>query len=277
VSHVAILGAGPIGASLAHRLAGRGRVAAITLIDSNESAASGKALDITQSGPVERFGTRVGAAGDVLASSSASVIVVADEIEDGEWEGDRGLALLDRLRRAGTRAPIVFPGAHQLWLMEKGYRELGIEASRLVGTAPSAMVSALRAWAGLELSLASVDVTAVGRPPALVVAWSTATAGGAMVTDRVPAHRLLALSDRLTRLWPPGPFATASATAPIVEALVDGSRRLHVAVTVVDGDLGARGRAVLLPLDLVSGQVRGFVLPSLSPQERTELQNAVAD
>jgi hypothetical protein len=277
VPSVVILGAGPIGASLAHRLAERDRLGEILVVDSQVTAASGKLLDIQQAGPIGRFGTRLSASADTRAAVGTSVVVLADEIDGGEWEGERGLAVLGQLVRAGLSAPVVFAGPRQLWLMERAYQELGVPAHRLVGTAPSAMVSAARAWTGLELGLATAEVTAVGRPPALIVAWTAATAGGALVTDRVPAHRLLHLSAQLTRLWPPGPFAIASATAPIVEALVAGSRQLHSALTVVDGALGARGRAVMLPLSIRIGGVDRFVLPSLSPQERTELLNIVSE
>ena len=47
---IAIIGAGPLGAALAHKLAGRSRVADVHLIDPEEPVAKGKALDILQSG-----------------------------------------------------------------------------------------------------------------------------------------------------------------------------------------------------------------------------------
>jgi hypothetical protein len=277
VSSVVILGAGPVGAGLAHRLAERGRVPAITLVDDRQGGAAGVALDIRQSGPIVPSDISVTTGDGVLAAAGASVIVVADEMDAGEWEGDRGLALVGQLVRAGAGAPFVFTGNRAGWLMEACFGELNVPANRLIGTAASAMVGAIRAWAGLEVGLSSFDVTAVGRPPRLVVGWSTATVDGSLATDRIPAHRLLALSDQLAKLWPPGPFAVASATALVVEALIAGSRRLHPALTILDGELGARGRAVLLPLDLAHGRVRSHVVPSLSPQERTELLNSVAE
>jgi hypothetical protein len=69
-----------------------------------------------------------------------------------------------------------------------------------------------------------------------------------LVTERVPAHRLLAISDSVKRLWPPGPYAIGAATAPIAEALIDGSRRRHAALAILDGEFGARGVAAMLPL-----------------------------
>jgi hypothetical protein len=160
--------------------------------------------------------------------------------------------------------------------METCYRDLDVSRDRLVGTAPSALIGAVRGMTGLELGLSSVDLVLVGRPPAFVVGWTAATVSGALVSDRLAAHKLLAISNAVPRLWPPGPHAIGSATAPVVEALCFGSRHLHSALTILDGELGARGRAVMLPLQLGLGQVRSRVMPSLSEQERTALLNGLS-
>src|SRR5579871_6325400 len=166
MSLVAILGAGPIGAATAHRLAQRGRVAGLRLIDANGAAAAGKVLDIRQSGPIERFDTPLASTDDVLAASSAAVIVIADAIDDGEWSGPRGLELVQRLIRAGSRAALVFAGVRQHALMEACATELGVPLSRMVGTSASAMVGAAQAMTAIELDLSAVDLVVVGRPPA---------------------------------------------------------------------------------------------------------------
>ena len=153
--------------------------------------------------------------------------------------------------------------------MEACASRLKVPAHRLIGTAPSALVSAVEAVAGIELDLASIDVMVVGRPPAFVIGWSAATAAGSLVSDRIPAHRLLAISQSLPKLWPPGPQAIGAATARIVEAVMFGSRRLHPAMTILHGELGARGEAVMVPLELGRLRVLSHVVPSLSPQERT--------
>ena len=274
VSTVAILGAGALGAAIAHRLAERARVRDIRLIDTNANVAAGKALDIHQSGPIGRSDTRLSATSDVLAAAGADVIVLADDTEASEWEGDRGLILVGRLLRAGTRAPFVFAGARQIWLMEAAVRELGLPANRVVGTAASGVVNSIAALTAIELGQTGVHVTVCGRPPALVIAWSSATIAGSLVTDLVPAHRLLAISSALPRLMP-GPQAVSAATAPIVEALVAGSRRRYQAMTVLEEELRARGVAVMLPLELAPGRILGRFVPTLSPQELTEVTKSL--
>ena len=276
MSTVAILGAGPIGAGVAQTLARRARVRDVRLIDTAAGVAAGKALDIRQAGPVEGYDTRVSGGGDVLAATGADVIVIADTGE-GEWEGDRGLALVRQLISAGATAPLVFAGPKQTWLMEAVPGEPGVPADRIVGTAAAALPGAIRGLVALEANGSGADVSLIvaGRPPAFVIAWSSATIGGALVTDRVPAHRLMAISHQVKALWPTGPYAIAAATAPVVEGLIAGTRAHLPGVTIVDREWDVRSRAALLPLTLGNGRVLARHMPSFSGQERVEFLNGV--
>lgn len=271
MSLAAILGAGRLGAAIAHRLAEREAFREIRLIDDRASVAAGKALDLRQTGPIAHFDTRLSGTDDVLAAVGADVVIVADQVDGDEWRDDAGLALLRQLVSAGAVGPFVFAGPRQFWLMDTVFAELRVPGDRIIGTAASALVGRAAALVALELngSAADVQLAVAGRPPACIVGWSSATVAGSLITGRVPAHRLLAISDALRRLWPPGPQAIGAATAPVAEALAGRSRRLHHATTILDGELGARGVAAMLPLTLGQGRVLGRHLPSFSPQELT--------
>jgi malate dehydrogenase len=275
MSSVAVFGAGPIGAAIAYRLAQRGRVRRILLIDANVGAASGKALDIQQCGPVDGVDVTLSATADPLAAVGAPCIVIADDTVDGEWQGDRAIDLVDRLQRSGSTAPLVFAGPGQTPLIEQCFGGLDIPAHRLLGTASSAIVGAVRALAGLELNVSDVELTVVGRAPSFVVGWSAASAAGSLLTGSVSPHRILAISGALPRFWPPGPQAIASATALVCEALLFGSRRLQPATAILEGEFDRRGVAAMLPLELGRGRILSKKLPSLSPQEQTDLVNSL--
>lgn len=273
MSYIAVIGAGPIGATVAHTLARRGRVRDIRLFDSAASVAAGKALDIRQTGPVEGFDTTLSGSGDLLGAVGAAVTVIADDHGEGAWAGERGLAMIARLQRAGLTAPLVFAGTDQTWLMEACVRELGIPARSVIGTAASALVGAARGLVALEVNGSGVDVsmTLCGRPPALTFGWTGARIGNSLVTDRLPAHKLLAIAAQVQALWPTGPYAIAAATAPVVEALTGHGRQEWPVTTVLEGELGVRGVAALLPVRLSRGRIHERIIPTLSPQERNEL------
>jgi malate dehydrogenase len=275
MSTVAILGAGPIGATLAHTLAARERVREVRLIDPEGRIAEGKALDIRQSGPVENYSTPVTASTHLSSAAGAAVVVIADQASGaGEHTGESGLALVRQLVAIGTTSPLVFAGAGPRELMARTIAELHVPEARVVGSAPFALESALRALAGVALDGSGVEISlrVVGVPPKqAVVAWEEATAFGQPLASQLPAHEIAALSARIPGLWPPGPYSLGSAAARVVEAVAIGSRRRFSCFV----SLG-RGRIAAMPVELDSRGVRRILEPSLTRQERTLLENAIS-
>jgi malate dehydrogenase len=279
MSFTALGGAGALGGAIAHRLASRDRTRDVRLIDVDGPVARGKALDILQSSPIEGFSARVSAADRLEAAAGADVIVIADAAGgDAEHAGETGLALVRRIAACETTAPLLFAGAGQRELMARTVTELHVRAGRVIGSAPGALTSAVRALAALELDGTGVDVQllVVGVPPrGAVIAWEGATAAGQPLSALVPAHRLAALSARLPGLWPPGPLALASAAARVAEALAHGSRRRYTCF-VFREQPPERGAVVALPVAIRRGGLERVLQPALSRQEQTQLDNALA-
>ena len=278
MSVVAIIGAGEIGSAVAYALARRRSAGDVRLVDAAAQVAAGKALDIRQSGPIDGFDTIVGGRGDILDAVNSDLIVIADAVADGEWEGERGLAMITQLLRAGSKAPMVFAGPAQMWLMEAAVREAGVAPDTIVGSAAAAIHSGLRALVALEVNGSGVDVAAavVGRAPQFTIGWTSATLGGSLLSAAMPAHRMLAVAGTLKKLWPPRPHAIGAATAIAVEGLLAGARRHVYATTVLSGEYDERGIAAMLPLELGDRRVMRRIEPSLSTQERVEFLNGLS-
>ena len=286
-SIVAIVGAGTLGGALAHTLAGRNTVDEIRLIDSARDVATGKALDIQQAGSVEGFHTRVVAQGDTSWAIGATVVVLAGPIGGAEgvesadeWDTEHGLSLLARMTANDHRAVFVCAGSSHAGLVERGVAELGVPRERLLGSAPLALESALRAIVAVELRSAAsqVSVSALGRPPGrMVVPWSQATVGGYTIGRLLAPTRLARLEERVSRLWPPGPYTLASAAGRISEALVDGNAgRAFPCFVSLRGELGVRGRVGAMPVRLGAGGLTSVVEPTLNVRERVQLETALS-
>lgn len=275
MSVVAIFGAGELGGALASKLAARARVREIRLIDPAAGVAAGKALDILQAGPIELSSVLLTTASDV---TDASVIVLADQIgtpgtPPAEIQGEAGLTLLRRLRAQNARAPIVCAGASQGWLIAHAVAELGIPRTHILGSAPHALASALRALVALELNGSAHDVclTLAGTPPDnIIVPWHAASTQGATLDRLLDASTLRRLDAKIRFLWPPGPYALAAAGSRLVEALINGSTRTFV------GFLAAGGQAVAVPLRLDAQHgARALDMPALSTMQRSALDAAL--
>ena len=276
MARVAIVGAGGLGGALAHKLAARDRVGSVCLIDPARGVAAGKALDIGHAGPIEGFGTRV-TAGGVDAVVGAGVVVVADPVGPADGDGPGGpAAALQRIAGLTGTTPIVCAGADGGRLVARAVRGMGVDRARIVGSAPEALAAGLRALVALEadVSPGQVSVQVLGRPPAHpVVAWSGASAAGGPLEERLPPPALARVRRRVERLWPPGPYALASAAARVVEALAAGGSRRVFTCFVADGP--PRASAPAVPVTLHAGGVGGVVAPRLSPAERVRLDSAL--
>lgn len=275
---VAIVGAGELGATTARALASHGSAGEIRLIDDAGAVAAGKALDIWQAGAVDGSTTRVLGGAAIEDAAGADIVVMADRHEGGEWDGDAALERLRRVAAVAPRALCVWAGAHQHALVGLAQRELRMPRERVLGTAPEALASAVRAIAALlaDASPADVSIPVLGAPPRWVFAWSDAQAAGTPLSSVFGPAELRRLEGRAHASWPPGAYVLGSAAATAVNALLQGSLRRLAVYTLLDGEYGARGVVAALPVRLGPRGVQGVYPPALSAREQVAFQSALA-
>jgi malate/lactate dehydrogenase len=284
MSFLAVIGAGELGGASTQALAALDCAREVRLIDPAADVAAGKALDIMQAAASEGYATRVIASGDERSAVGAKVIILADAVgqPSKEWQGEEGLALVRRLWNlvSSDGSVIVCAGAAQAALIGVAVRELRIDRRRILGSAAGAFESAARALVAPAFDGSGQDVglTIVGAPPSgFVACWSHATVGGEALTGRLSAAQLAAVEARLPKLWPPAPYALASAAARACDAIVRGSRTDLTSFVVLDGEFNARGAVTALPVRLGATGIVGVREPELSAQERVRLDNALAE
>jgi malate/lactate dehydrogenase len=274
---VVIIGAGELGGAVAHVLARRDCVRSIRLIDETGRAAAGKALDIAQAGPVEGFATQLTGSADLSRAAGASLVVLADRMGGGEWQGDEGWLLLKRLS-ASAGAVIVCAGASQRELIERGVRELGFRRDRLFGSAPEALAGGARAMVALAAAGSPRDValSVLGVPPHhTVIPWEDATMAGFALTRILDENTRRRLSARVTALWPPGPHALATAATMVIEAIAGRSRRIASCFVAPESAAAARRRTGALPVRFGPAGIVDVLAPALSVVEQITLDNAL--
>jgi malate dehydrogenase len=269
---VVILGAGEHGATLARRLAGRELARRIVLVDADEGRARGKALDILQSGPVDRFDTRVEGASDARAIEEPEVLVVADapELTDGPGAADRLSQLVVKVKPRLVVVSGPRPAASVDAVLATGFA-----GDRVAGSAPVAVASAIRRRLAMALDVEAraVGLALLGLPPdVIVVPHASATVGGVPVEQLRPAALRQAVQDVAGRT--PGPVALAAAAVHVIAALL--SPRLSVLPVLARGDAAfGLGRATIaLPRRLGGWRIGESLEVALEPYERVALENA---
>ena len=280
MSTVAVVGAGAVGGAVVQALAEGRRVSRIVLID-QAGPAAGKALDIQQAGAIIGGTARISATDDIAAAIGAAVCVVADRVDpdEGEWHGDDGFTLLSRLLPFTGEAPVILAGTTQHELVARAAAELRTPRHRILGSAPEALTSAIRAVVAAEVSCspAEVGIAALGVPGGFVVPWDQATIAGFALTRTISQAQLARLEARVARLWPPGPFALGAAAAWLAEAMIGRSRSTFQAFTLLNGELGIRNQVGALPVRLGPTGVVAVTLPELSTRDRVRLQTVLGE
>jgi malate/lactate dehydrogenase len=280
VATVTILGAGDLGSALARQLAALDLVSRIVIVDDLANVAAGKALDIAQSSPVDRYHTVMSGTADVAAVVGAVVVVIADTAAPpgSEWKDEGGLALVRRVAGLNQLAPIVCAGAGQSALVERGVNELGISRSRLFGSAPEALRSAIMAIVSLEAGAAPADISllVLGRPPQhIIVPWDEAAIAGRCATQVLSAAQLARLDARIARLWPPAPYTLAGAATRLIRTALTRTPRVHAALVAVTRDEGSPGRSAMMPVTLQPSGIASLVPPSLSSRDRVRFETTM--
>ena len=275
----AVIGAGELGGAVAYAIAAREAVSQVVIIDSAGSAAAGKALDLQQMGAISGWHTRVRGSSDVSDVIGCGVCIVADRFRSasGETQGDEGRTLLESLASSLGDAPVIFAGADHAQLLAAAVAA-GYPRGRIIGSSTEAFASSVRAMVALEARCAPAEVSlsVLGTPPAgLVVAWSEAAIGGHALDRIVSTVELNRIQLRVSRLWPPGPLTLGLAAAAAAEAVIRSSRRAFSLMTVLDGELGVRGRVAALPVFLNPAGIAGTRVPSLSTREQILLETAL--
>jgi malate dehydrogenase len=275
---VAIVGAGELGGALAHRLARRDVVASIALVDENGSMAAGKALDIMQAAPIERFATAVAGSADISTLPPAAIFVLADRAAGGARPVEEGLALLQRAWRSAPGSVIVCAHADARELVERGVREIEIPRTRVCGSAPEALAAAVRACVAVETGGSPQDValTLLGIPPSqIIIPWEEAAIGGLAAMRSLDTPAIRRLSAWAESLWPPGAHALAMAAMKAIENIVGRGRRTMTCFVGPDDSAGRRARAVALPVRMGPAGIVSVTTPDLNARDRIALENAM--
>jgi malate dehydrogenase len=268
-----------VAGAAAQALASRDAVRRVLIVDANQSAAAGKALDIRQSGPIEGFRASLEGTNDESRLAGCDVCVIADRFgAAGEWRGEEALSMLTRIVPHLGDAPLVFAGASQADLITNAATETSVRRGRLIGSSPEALISAIKAIVSMEAECSPRDVmlTVLGAPPSgFVVPWGEASIGGYAMPRVLSQVQLARIESRTAHLWPPGPYALGAAAALVAAAILSGSRQSFSVLTPLGGEFGVKGRVGALPARFGRLGIVATRVPELDTRQQVRLQVAL--
>jgi len=288
---ITVVGAGNVGGTTAQRLAEKDEYE-VVLVDIVKGVSHGKALDITQAGPVCGYSTRVvGTNGyDETAGSMVAVITSGIPRKPGmsrdELLTTNAKIVQSVVSELVSRSPnvILILVTNPLDAMVHVARRVsGLPKARVMGMAGVLDSARMRAFIAAELSVPGPDVAAMvlgGHGDTMVPLSRYTTVKGRPVTELMSKDRLEAIVKRtreggaeIVSLLNTGSafYAPSASAVSMVEAIVKDQKRVLPCAVVCEGEYGLKDVVVGVPVRLGRGGAEQVVEYELTAEERASL------
>lgn len=298
---IALIGAGNIGGTLAH-LAAIKELGDVVLFDIADGLPQGKALDIAESGPSEKFDARMSGTSDYADIAGADVCIVTAGVarKPGMSRDDLLGINLKVMKSVGEgirdHAPDAFvicitnPLDAMVWAL----REFsGLPHHKVCGMAGVLDSARFRHFLAEEFNVSMKDVTAFvlgGHGDTMVPLTRYSTVAGIPLPDMIEMgwttkEKMDAIVQRtrdggaeIVGLLKTGSafYAPATSAIEMAEAYLGDQKRVLPCAAYVDGAFGLKGMYVGVPTVIGAGGVERVVDIKMTKEEQAMFDNSVA-
>lgn len=297
---ISLIGAGNIGGTLAV-LAGLKELGDITLFDIAEGIPQGKALDIAQSSPIERFSAAVTGANDYAALAESDVVIVTAGVarKPGMSRDDLIGINTKVMNQVGAGIKKHCPNAFVICITNPLdvmvgvlQRASGLPAAKVVGMAGVLDSARFRLFLAEEFNVSVEDVTAFvlgGHGDTMVPLVRYSAVAGIPVPDLIKMGwssdaRIAEIVQRtrdggaeIVGLLKTGSafYAPASSAIEMADAYLKDKKRLLPCAAYIDGAYGLDGLYVGVPVIIGAGGVERIVEIDLNADEQAMFDKSV--
>ncbi|HSB44621.1 MAG TPA: malate dehydrogenase [Nitrospira sp.] len=297
---ITVVGAGNVGGTTAQRLAEKDTYD-VVLVDIVEGVPQGKALDISQAGPVCGYSTRVVGTNGYAETAGSSVAVITSGIpRKPGMSRDELLVTNAKIVRSVvtelvSRSPeiILILVTNPLDAMVHVARKVsGLPKTKIIGMAGVLDSARMRTFIADALKVAGPDVQAMvlgGHGDTMVPLPRYTTVKGKPVSELMSKEKLDAIVKRtrdggaeIVGLLKTGSafYAPSASAVDMVEAIHKDQKRVLPCAVFCEGEYGLHNVVVGVPVKIGRGGAEQVVEYELTTEERTALEvsaNAVRE
>jgi malate dehydrogenase len=294
MKRVSIIGSGNVGANSAFFIAENG-TASVTLVDAKEGLSVGKALDLSEAGPIRRYDTEIHGYNDVEKIRDSDIVVIAagrvrapDQSRDDLFRDngplvERICVYIKRLAPKAVVLNVVEPVDMITLLAQKA---LGFERTRVLGIGGLLSSTRLRFLVSQALGVSPREVTGmvVGpHRPSMVVLRNTVRVSGIPAEILLSAAQfdeivgevrkagdtILQMAQRSTSYYAP-----SAAIAALVNAIVRDTRAVLPVSMRLQREYELNDIAVSVPACIGARGVERVISVEMSTEEKIAFLSA---
>jgi malate dehydrogenase len=295
-SKVTIVGAGQTGGTMAHDLARKG-YADIVLTDVIEGMPQGKALDLTQAGPVLGYDCKITGTNDWKETANSDIVIITSGKPRGPGMSRDDLVTANTEIVKTVTEQVVKHSPNCMILMFANPLDVmcyvalkvsGFPRERVFGQSGMLDASRFRAFVAMELNVSVEEVQAYvlgGHGDSMVPLVRYTTVAGIPISDLMPKERVDAIVERtrkgggeIVSLLKTGSayYAPSAGTIDMVDSVLMDRKRILPCAAYLDGEYGVKGVYMGVPVKLGAKGVEQIVEIKLTPEEKEGFEKSVA-
>ena len=293
---VGIIGAGNVGASCAQYMA-EANIADVVMLDIIEGIPQGKALDLTQAGPVRGYNASVTGTNDYADLKDCDLVIVTAGLARKPGMSREDLlnknaeivgSVAEEIARVAPNTFVVVV-SNPLDIMTYHFRvKSGFPKHRVVGQAGILDSIRFRAFVAMELGVAMTDVQALvlgGHGDTMVPLPRYSTVSGVPISELIAKDKIDAIVERarvgggeIVKLLKTGSayYAPAAASVEMAQAILTDEKKLLAASALCEGEFGIDDLYISVPIILGGGGVEKIVELKLTDEESGMLKNSAS-
>ena len=292
---ITIIGAGNVGANCAVWAAQR-ELGDIVLIEipEMEDRTKGRALDLAQCGPVDRFDTRITGTSDYAAAADSDLVILTAGLprkpgmsRDDLVETNVKIvgSCSEKIAKVSPNAMLIVVSNPLDAMVYTAWKKTGFPTHRVVGQAGCLDIARFRAFIAMELDCSVEDINALlmgGHGDDMVPLPRYTSVAGIPVTQLIPEKRLGEIVQRakmgggeiVKLMGTSAYYAPSAGTIDMAESIIRDKRRIFPCAAYCDKEYGIGGYFVGVPCMLGTNGVEKVIEVQLDPGERDMLTSS---
>ncbi|NQY99652.1 MAG: malate dehydrogenase [Bdellovibrionales bacterium] len=292
---ITVVGAGFVGSTCAHWAAAK-ELGDVVLVDINEGAAKGKALDLFEASPVEGFDSKVTGTSDYKDTAGSDVVIITAGLprKPGMSRDDllQTNAKIMKSVCEGVREyspnSVVIVVSNPLDAMAFVAKEtLGFPKERIIGMAGVLDSARFRSFIAEETNVSVKDIQAFvlgGHGDTMVPMPRHCAIGGVPLTEMIPQDRIDAIVDRTRKggaeivgLLQTGSayYAPSASAVAMAESILKDQGRILPCAAYLEGEYGVKDMFLGVLCKLGGNGLEKVVELELNETEKAGLENSV--
>ncbi|MGA2070453.1 MAG: malate dehydrogenase [Sedimentisphaerales bacterium] len=292
---ITVVGAGNVGATTAHITASR-KLGDIVLIDIVKGLAEGKALDMSEAGPVQGYSCRITGTTDWTAAQDSSIVVITSGLarKPGMSRDDllaKNVQIVkdvsEKVAKYCPQAIVIVVSNPLDAMVYVASKVTGFAKNRVMGMAGALDVARFCHFVATELNVSSEDIRGIlmgGHGDDMVPLPRFTTVAGIPITELLPKETIAKMIELARKggieivdlLGSSAYYAPAAGVVKMAEAITSDSRSVIPCCAYCQKEYNIGGYFVGVPAVLGKNGVEKIVELNLNADERKELDVSVS-